>query len=62
MEMSGRELMGLYLFLQAREEELDHSLYSLYNRLQRRLCEELSIDEMERIEKLYKENVDVFKK
>ena len=58
--LSGRETMGLYLFLREREEELDDTLYSLYVRLQRLLYGQLSIEEMEQIEKLYKENVDVF--
>jgi hypothetical protein len=58
--LSGRETMGLYLFLRQREEELDDTLYSLYVRLQRLLYERLSIEDMEQIEKLYEENVDVF--
>lgn len=58
--LSGRETMGLYLFLQKREEELDETLYSLYVRLQQLLYGQLSIEEMERMENLYEENVDVF--
>ncbi len=62
MELNGRETMGLYLFLNHREEELDEHVYGLYVRLQRLLYEQLSIDQMEQIEKLYEENVDVFGK
>ena len=62
MELNGKETMGLYLFLNKREEELDEHVYGLYVRLQRLLYEQLSIDQMEQIEKLYEENVDVFGK
>jgi hypothetical protein len=62
MELSGRETMGMYLFLRKREDELDETLYGLYVRLQRLLCEQLSIEEMENIANLYEENVDVFEK
>jgi hypothetical protein len=60
MDVSDREMVGLYIFLKRREEELDDTLFSLYTRLQRQLYGELSIEDMESIETLYREKVDIF--
>ncbi len=59
MDLSDREIVGIYIFLKRREEELDDTLFSFYTRLQRLLYEELSIEEMESIEELYREKVDI---
>ena len=59
IELKSRQIIALYLFLKNREDELDDSLTSLYNELQRNLFLYLSIEEMESLEDLYKNNVDV---
>jgi hypothetical protein len=59
IEIKSRQLIGLYLFLSRREDELDGPLQQLYNELQRDLFSYLSIEEMESLEELYKNNIDV---
>lgn len=59
IEMKSRQMVALYLFLKQREDELDEPLLQLYNELQRNLFSYLSIEEMESLEELYKNNVDV---
>ncbi len=53
-------MIGLYLFLQKREEELDDTLFSLYTKMQKIFREELSIEEMESLDYLYENKVDIF--
>lgn len=60
MELSDRQMVGLYLFLQKREEELDDTLFSLYTKIQKIFREELSIEEMETLDYLYEKKVDIF--
>ncbi|MFW6343664.1 MAG: hypothetical protein ACOC2B_02875 [Sediminispirochaetaceae bacterium] len=60
MELSDRQMIGLYLFLQKREEELDDTLFSLYTKMQKIFREELSIEEMETLDYLYENKVDIF--
>lgn len=59
MELGDRETVALYLFLQKREDELDDTLFTLFTKIQKRLYEELSIEEMESIEDLYQKKVDI---
>jgi len=59
IEIKSRQLIGLYLFLHRREDELDEPLQQLYNELQRNLFLYLSIEEIESLEELYKNNIDV---
>jgi len=59
--LSGREIVGVYLFLKQREEQLDDLLSKLMARMEKSLYSELSIDEFERLADLYRSNVDVFK-
>ncbi len=59
IELKSRQTVALYLFLKQREDELDDPLLQLYNELQRKLFSYLSIEEMESLEELYKNNVDV---
>jgi len=59
IEIKSRQLIGLYLFLHRREDELDEPLQQLYNELQRSLFLYLSIEEIESLEELYKNNIDV---
>ncbi|MFO7850493.1 MAG: hypothetical protein R6V67_11075 [Spirochaetia bacterium] len=61
MDLTDRQMVGLYLFLQNREEELDDTLFSLYTKIQKILKEELSIEEMETLDQLYAKKVDIFK-
>lgn len=58
--LSGQEVVGLYLFLKAREEQLDETLTKLMMRVEKNLYSRLSIDEFERLSGLYRDNVDVF--
>ena len=58
--LSGREIVGVYLFLKAREGELDEILTKLMMRVEKSLYSRLSIDEFERLSDLYRDNVDVF--
>jgi hypothetical protein len=51
--LRGKELIGLYLLLSEQEESLDPLLQRLRERLEDRLYEGLSIEEMERIETMY---------
>lgn len=51
--LRGKELIGLYLLLSEREESLDPLLQRLRERLEDRLYQGLSIEEMERIESIY---------
>ena len=59
IELKSRQIVALYLFLKHREDELDETLLQLYNEIQRKLFSYLSIEEMESLEELYKNNVDV---
>ena len=60
IELDGREIIGLYVFLRDHEGELDNRMVSLHERLERILHNRLSIEQMENIEKLYENNTDLF--
>ncbi|WP_319561592.1 hypothetical protein [Marispirochaeta sp.] len=57
--MNTQEIVGLFLFLRARESELDSVLSALHERLSGHLYERLSIDEMENLQDLYAQKIDV---
>lgn len=59
-QLSGREIVGAYLFLKGRESELDETLSQLLARIEKELFARLSIEEFERLEELYRSGVDVF--
>ena len=59
IELKSRQIVALYLFLKHREDELDEPLLQLYNEIQRKLFSYLSIEEMESLEELYKNNIGV---
>ena len=59
IELKSRQTIALYLFLKNREDELDQALLELYNEIQRNLFLYLSIEEIESLEELYKNNIDV---
>ena len=60
--LKGKQIIALYLLLQKHEEELDGTLKPLFHTLQRNLFEELSIEEIESLEDLYKNKIDVLEK
>jgi hypothetical protein len=53
--LKDREILGVYLVLKDRENELDGTLLKLLNRLERELYRQLTIDEFERVRELYRE-------
>ena len=57
--LSSREIVGLFLFLRAREDDLDPDLESLMDRLSGILYQTLSIEEMEKLHELYSQKIDV---
>jgi hypothetical protein len=59
LNCSSRELVGLFLFLRTREDELDAELEALHERLSELLYQHLSIEEMERLSELYSQKIDV---
>ncbi|WP_455382116.1 hypothetical protein [Salinispira pacifica] len=60
VELGGREIMSLYLYLRREESSLDGPLLSLLNRLEELMFSRFSIDQMERIAELYDGGVDLF--
>lgn len=60
-ELTGRETVGIYLFLKKREEELDATLTQLLIRIEKRLFDRLSIEQFEQLDELYRSGVDVFR-
>jgi gluconate kinase len=59
LQLTTREILGTYLFLKAREHELDPTLKRLAERIEHLLYDVLSIEQFEGLEKLYRDNVDV---
>ena len=59
LELSHRQLIGLFLHLVRSEPDLDEPLSMLLNDLQSIVFRYISIDEAERIEELYNNNVDL---
>jgi hypothetical protein len=55
VELRGMPAVGLYLFLQRHEEELDGHTLAVLNDLERELFRHLSIEEMERLETAYRD-------
>ena len=56
------QIVALYLLLKRHEDELDRNLQVLYHNIQRELFSILSIEEMESLEELYKNDVEVLEK
>ncbi len=50
VELDGKDVEKLYVFLHTHEKELGKGLISLKSRIERLLYEELSIEEMEKLE------------
>ena len=62
ISLRGKQLVALYLLMQSNEEELDQTLQVLFHKIQQDLFTELSIEEMENLEDLYKNKIDVLEK
>lgn len=62
MHIENSQIVPLYLLLKRREEDLDRNLQVLYHKLQRELFSILSIEEMESLEELYRDDVEVLEK
>lgn len=59
MQLTGREIIGIYLQLKKHEAELDSTLESVAERIEALLFDNLSIEQFEELESLYRSNVDV---
>lgn len=59
--MSGREMVGVYLFLKKNENELDETLTQLMQRIEKSLFGRLSIEEFERLTELYHSDSELFR-
>lgn len=62
IQIGNSQIVALYLLLKRHEEELDRNLQVLYHNIQRELFSILSIEEMESLEELYKNDVEVLEK
>lgn len=59
MELTNREIVGLYLLLTENTEKLDIDMMKLENRLGNYLYDKMSIQELEKLHALYKQGIDV---
>lgn len=59
IRIDGRELVGLFLLLRARESELDVHTTAALVRMERYLYDRLSIEQLEQLPTLYEKGVDV---
>ena len=59
MELTNREIVGLYLLLTENTEKLDIVMMKLENRLGKYLYDKMSIQELEKLHALYKQGIDV---
>jgi hypothetical protein len=60
LTLEGLELMGLYILLRNHESEIDETLSTLLDRVENIMFSTFSIEEVEKIDELYRKNVDVF--
>lgn len=56
--LSEKELIGLYMLLKGREESLDFTMAKLLSRLEGKLYQRLTIEELENIGDLYLSRFD----
>jgi hypothetical protein len=56
--LKGKQLLGVYLLLKEKEPE-EGPLSDLMVTIEKYLYDRLSIDEMEKVEELYKKKIDV---
>ncbi len=59
MELTNREIVGVYLLLEKNEEKVDKDLQKLKDRVERFLFEHISIEDMEDLEEKYHRKIDV---
>lgn len=61
MELTNREIVGLYLFLAKHEDAIDIEMTQLQNKLRNYLFDSISIHQLEKLESLYQQGIDVLK-
>lgn len=59
--IKGNDIGGLFLLLREHEHELDDNLSTLQMKLEKILFENLSIEDFDNLESIYKENKPIFK-
>jgi hypothetical protein len=59
VQLTPKEIVGLFIFLRRNEANLDPILVSMKNRLERVLFESLTLEEFDTLEELYASDVDV---
>jgi hypothetical protein len=59
MELTNREIIGLYLLLTENTEKLDIVMMKLENKLGKYLYDKISIHELEKLQYFYKQGIDV---
>jgi hypothetical protein len=59
MNLTNREIVGIYLLLEKNEEKVDKDMQKLKDRIERFLYEHISIEEMENLEEKYRRKIDV---
>ena len=60
ISIDGQDVVALYVLLRRHELELDSRTAALYERLERRLHDRLSIEQMENIETIYEQGTELF--
>lgn len=60
ISIDGQDVVALYVLLRKHEMELDSRMGALYERLERRLHDRLSIEQMENIETIYEQGTELF--
>ncbi len=58
--IDGKEIVGLYLYLQKEDQRLDPILNRLFNRIKNDLYNRLSIEQLENLKELYQNGFDAF--
>lgn len=58
--IDGKEIVGLYLYLQKEDQRLDPILNRLFNRIEDDLYNRLSIEQLENLKELYNNGFDAF--
>ena len=59
MELTNREIIGLYLLLNENAENLDLNMKKLSNKIEKLLYDRISIQELEKLDSLYQQGIDV---
>lgn len=56
--LSKKEIVGVYLLLKKRENRLDRTLHRLFARIEKKLYEQLTIEEFEQLNRFYHKKID----